>query len=84
MRMRYFPRKSWEFVYISLDTLRITSPYTLRIISSDTELAIFDLDLRERREMAEIFDKAMVYALGCIGKAGLTVKEEGGELYFEW
>ena len=29
--------------------------------------------------MAETFKKAMVHALGCIGKAGLTLKEEQGK-----
>ena len=30
-------------------------------------------------EMAETFEKAMVHALGCIGKAGLTLKQEQGK-----
>ena len=48
----------------------------LRINGSDTELATFDLLFtmaESEREMADTFDEAMVYALGCIGKAYLTL-----------
>ena len=38
-----------------------------------TRLSVID---ESKSEMAETFNKAMVYALGCIGKADLTLNEE--------
>ena len=66
-------------IRVSLDTVRITCQYSIRIIRSDAELVTFDLvcaSESEIMEMAETFGEAMVYALGCIRKVGITLKEE--------
>ena len=63
----------------SLGTLGITSPYAIRMDGSDTELVTFELLFtmaESEHEMADTFDKVMVYVLDCIGKSALTLKEE--------
>ena len=86
MHMHYFLlniqgiRISSDTVHITyLYSVRITYPYSVHIVGSDAELVTLT-SICEQKEMAETFSEAMAYALGCIGKVDIMLKEEQSEV----